>query len=128
VPSIEPLPAFDLYAELGVQRLADADAVESAWRAAMRRDHPDIAGAPAATARAARLNVARDWLVDPVRRTRYDAVRWPTRLSATPAVVLSPIDPLGSWPARRRRTAPTAATMASLALMVVLFSILLGPG
>ena len=107
----DPLPNFDLYAELGIPLDASTDAAERAWRAKVREAHPDRASGPgesAATQRTARLNIARDWLTDPLRRARYDELRRP-RGTAGPAVDVSGIDPLGPWSrpagAARRRVA-----------------------
>jgi len=68
-----PIPAFDLYAVLGVrsesthQEIIEAiAALDRRLRTAAARDRPG------ATARLKRLNVARHWLADPARRRRYD--------------------------------------------------------
>ena len=101
------LPADDLYARLEVPVDASAEAIEIAWRALLRRHHPDVAGdtgLPAATA----INVAHDWLSDPELRARYDRERgirtrasgagaWrdgggPVRAAARPRVVRRPVD------------------------------------
>ncbi len=96
----DPIPEFDLYAELDVAFDADSAAIERAWRAGVRSVHPDRAlsgDERAATTRTARLNIAREWLMDPTKRARYDLLRRPgTR------VVLPEVDPLGPWPARPR--------------------------
>jgi hypothetical protein len=56
--------------------MASPETIEAAHRSLVRRYHPDVsAGDPAATARAKRLNVARDWLLDPRRRAEYDRTR-----------------------------------------------------
>jgi hypothetical protein len=103
VPPLDPIPQFDLYAELDVAPGADALLIERAWRAGVRSVHPDRAVAAnerAATQRTARLNIARDWLLDPAKRTRYDELRRPT--PRVPQVEVPYIDPLGAWPARQR--------------------------
>ena len=53
---------------------ADAapEAIEIAWRALLKRHHPDVAGEASLEA-AKRINVAHDWLTDPALRARYDA-------------------------------------------------------
>ena len=59
---------------------ADAAAIERAWRAGVRSVHPDRAlsgDERAATTRTARLNIAREWLMDPTKRARYDLLRRP---------------------------------------------------
>ena len=72
------LPVDDLYARLELPVDASFEAVEIAWRALLKRHHPDVAG-PAAEALAKRINVAHDWLSDPVLRARYDQERHPRR-------------------------------------------------
>jgi len=68
------LPADDLYARLEVPVDAGAEAIEIAWRALLRRHHPDVAG-PDGLAAATAINVAHDWLSDPELRARYDRER-----------------------------------------------------
>ena len=70
------LPPDDLYARLELSRDASFEAVEVAWRALLKRHHPDVAGADADD-RAKRINVAHDWLSDPDLRARYDRERHP---------------------------------------------------
>jgi len=70
------LPADDLYARLELPVDATFEAVEVAWRALLKRHHPDVAGGAAdADERAKRINVAHDWLSDPDLRARYDRER-----------------------------------------------------
>ncbi len=67
------VPDEDLYARLEVDVDASPEAIELAWRALLKRHHPDIAGEDAASLeRAKRINVAHDWLSDPGLRGRYD--------------------------------------------------------
>ena len=85
----DPIPHLDLYAELEVEHGATLEAIEAAYRALMKRSHPDLAG-PGGLERSKRLNLARDWLTDPGRRVRYDASRRagtaaPTARRAAPA-------------------------------------------
>ncbi len=68
------LPADDLYARLEVPPEATPEAIEIAWRALLRRHHPDVAG-PEGLATATAINVAHDWLSDPELRVRYDRER-----------------------------------------------------
>ena len=65
------IPQFDLYQELEVSRQATPSVIEAAYRALVKRYHPDVA-TPDDLERITRLNVARDWLLDPSRRARYD--------------------------------------------------------
>ena len=71
------LPDDDLYARLEVPVNASGEAIEIAWRALLKRYHPDVAGSSDAGAldRAKRINVAHDWLSDPALRARYDRER-----------------------------------------------------
>jgi curved DNA-binding protein CbpA len=74
MPPRQPIPDDDLYRRLGVPSDAGIEAIEVAWRALLRRHHPDVAG-PESTDLARRINVARDWLSDPALRARYDRER-----------------------------------------------------
>ena len=79
----DPLPPFDLYRELEVDPTASSETIGAAYRSLARRFHPD-AGAPL-DVRMRRLNLAHEWLMDPVRRARYDAGRSiPPRSRAAP--------------------------------------------
>jgi curved DNA-binding protein CbpA len=75
-PSGSP-PTADLYRLLDVSPTATTAEIEAAWRSAIRRAHPDVSQGPGATAAAARLNLARDWLTDPDGRAAYDRSRRP---------------------------------------------------
>jgi len=68
----ESIPDFDPYSVLGVPRDAGAADISAAHKTLIRQLHPDLSPDPAASERSKRLNVARDWLVDPRRRARYD--------------------------------------------------------
>jgi len=74
VPPRHALPADDLYARLEISIDASPEVIEVAWRALLRRHHPDIAG-PSGLERSKRINVAHDWLCDPDLRARYDNER-----------------------------------------------------
>src|SRR3954471_18423174 len=100
MPTRQPLPSDDLYARLGVPRDASPEAIELAWRALLKRHHPDVAGDDAAALDLAkRINVAHDWLSDPGLRARYDA----DRLGLAPVAPGRPRRP--SW--RPRGQSPT---------------------
>ncbi len=109
-----PLPSDDLYARLGVPLDASVEAIEIAWRGLLRRHHPDVAGDEGLEL-AKRINVAHDWLSDPVLRARYDRERglrhavgprgdgrgpWHARGPAR-----GPLEPEPTRPAGRRRAA-----------------------
>jgi len=83
-PAPAPLvPDDDLYARLELGEDASPEAIELAWRALLKRHHPDIAGeSEAALERAKRINVAHDWLSDPSLRARYDLSRLPPGIAS----------------------------------------------
>ena len=62
-------PGFDPFEVLGVGRDADSVLIQLAYKARIRQAHPDIVGA-AGLAQAKRLNAAREWLLDPIRRAQ----------------------------------------------------------
>jgi len=74
MPPRPSLPDDDLYARLELPADAPPEAIEIAWRALLRRHHPDVAGPPGLEL-AKRINVAHDWLGDPDLRARYDRER-----------------------------------------------------
>ena len=65
------IPTDDLYARLELPAGTAPEAIEIAWRALLKRHHPDVAG-EASLEVAKRINVAHDWLSDPELRARYD--------------------------------------------------------
>jgi hypothetical protein len=95
----ESIPRFDLYRELGVGPTANDQAVEAAYHALVEQHLGDAAGR-ATRSRLARLNLARDWLSDSERRSRYDASRTRAERAA-----------MGATPSRRkpRTTAGTTS-------------------
>ncbi|MEI7742902.1 MAG: DnaJ domain-containing protein, partial [Chloroflexota bacterium] len=61
------VPADDLYARLGLEPEATPEAIELAWRALLRRHHPDVAGDSAAA-----LETVVDLESDRMRSLRID--------------------------------------------------------
>jgi curved DNA-binding protein CbpA len=126
------LPTDDLYARLELPVDASAEAVEIAWRALLKRHHPDVAGASTDDL-AKRINVAHDWLSDPDLRARYDEERHPgrrtsragsrgapapRRRAARPAAARRPLEPAEAVErhlARVRRLSPDELDRLSLA-------------
>ena len=100
----DPLPPFDLYRELEVDPTASSETIGAAYRSLARRFHPD-AGAPL-DARMRRLNLAHEWLMDPVRRARYDAAT----LGSSPA----PLRHQGLSRSRKLRRLPSSNPPRSL--------------
>ncbi len=93
----DPIPTDDLYARLDVPVDADRVTIERAWRAQLKRHHPDIAGATSLEI-AKRINVAHDWLSQPELRSRYDEARAARAMRSGTARA----------PAARRRRAPSS--------------------
>jgi hypothetical protein len=100
---------FDPFELLGVDASADAVTIDRAYKARIRYVHPDIAG-PAGLAESKRLNVAREWLLDPKLRERLPKPRpsgrsrWRQRQEQPPAPPDSP------WREPQTRTdAPSGA-------------------
>ena len=131
----DPIPHLDLYAELEVDPGASLEAIEAAYRALMKRSHPDLAG-PAGLARSKRLNLARAWLTDPGRRASYDASRR-TRASqpgsrAAPVTRPSRPEPPTSSahrrrppPTRSRRRRPSRAVAQAVLVIAVIAALVL---
>ena len=120
MPPRPMLPADDLYARLELSVDASPEAIEVAWRALLKRHHPDVAGSGAdADERAKRINVAHDWLADPELRARYDRERHPSagRTSRrggppAPARPWPPGAPAPSSRPRKRRPADVEEALA----------------
>ncbi len=68
-------PAFDLYAELGVDPSVDHASLVAAFRRLAKESHPDVSSDTLATARMTRLNIAREILFDEDSRADYDRSR-----------------------------------------------------
>src|SRR5688500_20083894 len=69
----KPAAELDLYAVLGVDRAAEPEVIDAAYRALARKYHPDVNHAADAAERTRTLNAAYRTLQDPVTRERYDA-------------------------------------------------------
>jgi curved DNA-binding protein CbpA len=111
------LPTDDLYARLELPVDASPEAVEVAWRALLKRHHPDVAGSHADDL-AKRINVAHDWLSDPELRARYDEERHPGRRRAPgtrPGGATGPRRRAERPPAPRRPLEPAEAVERHLA-------------
>jgi curved DNA-binding protein CbpA len=71
------MAAHNLYEILNVSREAEPVVIEAAYRALMKKYHPDQGAAPTADApSAADINRAFSILRDPDRRTQYDHYEW----------------------------------------------------
>lgn len=64
--------AEDYYATLDIPPVADRAAIQAAYRALMRRYHPDLNASQEAAAAAQRINEAYACLRDPALRAAYD--------------------------------------------------------
>lgn len=61
-----------LYQVLGVDAKAEPEVIEAAWKAGMRKYHPDTNRTKSAEARSKAINAAHDILRDPEKRKAYD--------------------------------------------------------
>jgi curved DNA-binding protein CbpA len=86
-----------LYDILNVSQGAEPVVIEAAYKALMKRHHPDQAPDPAAASRAAEINEAFAVLKNPARRSEYDHWLW-SRQQAHRAAELRALD----RPARSR--------------------------
>ena len=72
----------DHYATLGLAPTSEDVVIRAAYRALVRRYHPDANASAAATARTRAINAAYEVLIDPDKRAQYDQVRaadaWPS--------------------------------------------------
>jgi curved DNA-binding protein CbpA len=100
------VPDDDLYARLEVAHDASSETIEIAWRALLKRHHPDVAGG-AGLELAKRINVAHDWLSDGDLRARYDAER--LHVDRTHAPRMDRATDAACRPKPRRRPVQTAA-------------------
>src|SRR5687767_2535318 len=64
----------NLYGVLGVAPSADPTALRRAYRKLARKHHPDVSSNPKSHDLMARINEAFETLIDPDRRTEYDAM------------------------------------------------------
>lgn len=87
-------PDFDPFELLGVDASADASTIDRAYKARIRYVHPDIAG-EAGLDEAKRLNVAREWLLDPDRRAQLprSSRSWRFGRAASPSPPSPPSPP-----------------------------------
>lgn len=91
-------PESDLYAVLGVAPVADRAEIKAAYRALVKRHHPDAGGDDE---RILALNAAWEVLGDAEQRRRYDAARRPVADPGASAAAAAPARrPRGSGAAR----------------------------
>ena len=97
---------FDPYQLLGVDGHADASTIDKAYKARIRSVHPDIAGL-AGLDETKRLNVAREWLLDPELRARLPRPAAPKQTQGAPREPSgragAPSHPSWSWRTDRPR-------------------------
>src|SRR2546423_4633157 len=111
MPPRHVVPEDDLYARLEVPREASFETIEIAWRALLKRHHPDIAGGDGLEL-AKRINVAHDWLSDPGLRARYDEERYHDAIRRTRSARTEAAPrPAGAQPVRRRPPITAAAAL-----------------
>ncbi len=69
------MTSSDYYALLQVDRRAEKEVIDAAYRRLAAKYHPDVNYAANATEKMKQLNAAYEVLSDPVRRAEYDASR-----------------------------------------------------
>lgn len=69
---MKTLPSY--YEVLGVGPNAEAETLRKAYRRLARKHHPDVSTDPRAHENMARINAAFETLIDPSKRTEYDAM------------------------------------------------------
>jgi curved DNA-binding protein CbpA len=111
MPPRPVVPEEDLYARLEVPRDATFEAIEIAWRALLKRHHPDVAGGDGLDL-AKRINVAHDWLSDAQLRARYDEERYGGELHRRRA----PRAAAAAWPSGTHHVRRPAAITTAEAL------------
>lgn len=123
------MPAFvDHYAVLGLDPTATTAEIRRAFHRLVAREHADRHGSdPGAAERTVQLNLARDLLLDPHRRARFDRER---RLQAPAALPHDPLldtlsrtfgaaPPPRATPAAAARIAPAPAWLRAAAAGVL---------
>ncbi|MDG2535749.1 J domain-containing protein [Sphingomonas sp. HITSZ_GF] len=96
---------IDPYAVLGLSPKADDVVIRAAWKALMRKYHPDASTAPDAAEQAARINAAFKLLITPEARAAYDRSRNPPPSAPVPRP-----RPATAWKAAAPRTGFAAKT------------------
>jgi curved DNA-binding protein CbpA len=104
-----PPPDFDPFELLGVDATADAATIDRAYKARIRYVHPDIAGT-AGLNETKRLNIAREWLLDPDLRAQLPKPARSWRRHATQSA--SPQPPPPQAPPRQPPTPHARSPLA----------------
>ncbi len=115
---------FDLYEVLGVPENATQEEIRRAYRAAARREHPDVSGRPDAAERMHMLNDAFRVLGDEKTRDAYDHGRIPPQGWGDERNPWDPWDPEPPRPRRRRAVRLLAVLLllvGAVAAVAVLF-------
>lgn len=102
-------PDFDPFELLGVDAFADAATIDRAYKVRIRYVHPDIAGI-AGLDETKRLNIAREWLLDPELRAQLPKPppRWGARAAEPPPAGPTPPPREPAPPPSSRRPQDTA--------------------
>ena len=96
--------AIDPYKVLQVDREAEDEVIQAAYRRLARKYHPDLAETPDAAAKMASINAAWEMIGDPAARAAYDRTR--------AAAAAPPSPPAPSSTSRPASAAPPAQTTA----------------
>lgn len=125
----------DPYAVLGVPRTATREEIARAYRAVVKRSHPDT-GAPTSPAEMARISAAWKILGDPMRRARWDrehAIVMETPAWTAPAIRPQSVRPATSdGPRSRMDSGPIVAAVVGgiglvLVAVMVVITLVVGP-
>ena len=106
----------DYYDTLGVSSRSDIEVIRAAYKALMRKHHPDHNRSDSNGVRAKEINEAFAVLRDPAKRRRYDEMLQRERVQQSSPRPRPAPDPR---PAPRRAAATSRWTLASVALIVV---------
>lgn len=120
---------INYYSILGISPSAEPEVIAAAFKAMMRKYHPDANGRPTSTQRAAELNEAYETLRNPERRATYDEAlaranasvpRPPPPHSPPPSSPSSPKEPMtGRGPPEAEKNDPKGPPLNDIKMAVI---------
>lgn len=110
-------PRADLYILLGVSDITDDGVIRQAHRTRILGVHPDHNGSTDATRTTAALNAARDILLDPSKRQKYDEARslWHLQMAPKYQSVTTPVPTAAPTPSPVTPTPQPVVTPSPMA-------------